>query len=114
MTIYDRSYMYTAVSVSNCFLLHVHIELTDSINVTDVAVEFINANDENAPDILAVLLVLCNFSRNEIIIILFPNMIRTFPISNNEYNYHFVPFSPPKYNMLSPPLHTYHINMYEF
>ena len=46
MTIYDRSYMYTAVSVSNCFLLHVHIELTDSINVTDVAVEFINANDE--------------------------------------------------------------------
>ena len=22
-------------------------------------------------------------------------MIRTFPISNNEYNYHFVPFSPP-------------------
>ena len=58
----------------------------------------------NAPDILAVLLVLRNFSSNEIIIILFPNMIRTFPISNNEYNYHFVPFSPPKYNTLPPPL----------
>ena len=58
----------------------------------------------NAPDTLAVLLVLCNFSSNEIIIILFPNMIRMFPISNNEYNYHFVPFSPPKYNTLPPPL----------
>ena len=58
----------------------------------------------NAPDILAVLLVLCNFSSNEIKIILFPNMIRTFPISNNEYNYLFVPFSPPKYYRLPPPL----------
>ena len=36
----------TEKRLNNCFLLHVHIELTDSINVTDVAVEFINANDE--------------------------------------------------------------------
>ena len=67
----------TEKRLNNCFLLHVHKELTDSINVTDVAVEFTNAQMMNA---LAVLLVLCNFSSNEIIIILFPNMIRTFPI----------------------------------
>ena len=84
----------TEKRLNNCFLLHVHKELTDSINVTDVAVEFTNVNDERT----RYLLVLCNeilFCSNEIIIILFPNMIpvRTFPISNNEYNYHFVPLS---------------------
>ena len=36
----------TEKRLNNCFLLHVHKELTDSINVTDNAVEFINANDE--------------------------------------------------------------------
>ena len=36
----------TEKRLNNCFLLHVHKELTDSINVTDVAVEFTNANDE--------------------------------------------------------------------
>ena len=62
----------------------------------------------NAPDTLVVILVLCNFSSNEIIIILFPNVIRTFPISNNEYNYHLFLLAPPppptKYNTLPPPL----------
>ena len=33
----------TEKRLNNCFLLHVHKELTDSINV---AVEFTNANDE--------------------------------------------------------------------
>ena len=66
----------TEKRLNNCFLLHVHKELTDSINVTDVAVEFTNANDERTRYFGIVLLVLCNFSSNEIIIILFPNMIR--------------------------------------
>ena len=71
----------TVKRLNNCFLLHVHKELTDSINVTDVAVPM---QMMNAPDTLVVLLVLCNFSSNEIIIILFrlapppppPNIIR--------------------------------------
>ena len=36
----------TKKRLNNCILLHVHKELTDSINVTDVAVKFTNANDE--------------------------------------------------------------------
>ena len=42
---YLRSTM-TEKWLNNCFLLHVQKELTDSINVTDVTVEFTNANDE--------------------------------------------------------------------
>ena len=38
----------TEKRLNNFFLLHVHKELTDSINVTHVAVEFANANDERA------------------------------------------------------------------
>ena len=35
----------TEKRLNKCFLLHVQKELTDSINITDVVVEFTNAND---------------------------------------------------------------------
>lgn len=35
----------TEVRLNNCFLLHTHKELTDSLNLEDIAKEFIN-NDQ--------------------------------------------------------------------
>ena len=42
---YIRSTM-TEKRSNNCFLLHIHKVLTDTINLVDVAKEFILANDE--------------------------------------------------------------------
>ena len=42
---YLRSTM-TEKRLNNCLLLHVHKDLTDSLNLHDIAVQFINANDE--------------------------------------------------------------------
>ena len=42
---YLRSTM-TAKRLNNCLLLHIHKELTDDLNLTDIADEFIIKHDE--------------------------------------------------------------------
>ena len=42
---YLRSTM-TEKRLNNCLLLHVHKELTDQLNITDIANEFISANSD--------------------------------------------------------------------
>ena len=37
----------TAKRLNNCLLLHIHKELTDDLNLTDIADEFIIKHDEH-------------------------------------------------------------------